>query len=212
MLDARLQSAGAQATPDHGIVAALLRCDESAFLSLVKRHHRTMIQLARLHLRSEDRAEDVVQDCWLIVLRSLKQWTGRGSLRSWIFGIVANQARSRAIRESRTVPLSMLQAPEADPCSGAVPSREGWQWSVDADRADGWSSDSLERREVLDTIWTAIEALPARQRAVITLRDVSGCDGPETCAALGISEVNQRVLLHRARMKVRGAVEAHLRN
>lgn len=202
------QTAGANATSDRPVVAALLRGDEAVFLALVKRHHRAMIQLARLHLRSEALAEEVAQDCWLIVLRRLEHWTGRGSLRSWIFGIVVNQARSRATRELRTVPLSML---EAEDSAGAVAGDGGWQWATDVS-VDPWGRDSLERREILDTIRTAIEDLPPRQRAVIELRDVAGCDGQETCAALRVSEANQRVLLHRARTRVRSVVETYLRS
>jgi len=194
------------------VVAALVRGDEAAFLTLVKRHHRAMIQLARLHLRSEALAEEVAQDCWIIVLRRLGQWRGRGSLRSWIFGIVVNQARSRANRESRTIPLSMLESDGDECCARAVSGGCSWQWAADVAQVDAWGGDSLERRELLDTIRTAIETLPPRQRAVIELRDVAGCDGTEACAALQLSEANQRVLLHRARVKVRNVVEAYLQS
>ena len=212
LFDVRPQSAGAQATRDRVVVAELLRGDEATFLALVKRHHRAMIHLARLHLGSEALAEEVAQDCWMLVLRRLGQWTGRGSLRSWIFGIVVNQARSRAVRESRTVPLSTVESDDTQRCSGAVSIGGDWQSATDAATVEAWRPDLLERQEVLDAIETAIEGLPPRQRAVITLRDVSGCDGQEACAALGLSEGNQRVLLHRARMKVRSAVEAYLRS
>jgi RNA polymerase sigma-70 factor, ECF subfamily len=212
LLDDPPQPAGADATRDQAVVAALLRGDEAAFLDLVERHHRAMIRLARLHLGSEALAEEVAQDCWLLVLRRLRQWTGRGSLRSWIFGIVVNQARSRAVRESRTVPFSMVESDDSERRSDAVSIAGDWPWATDPTAVDGWRTDILERREVLDAIQTAIEALPPRQRAVITLRDVAGCDGAEACAALRLSEGNQRVLLHRARTKVRSAVEAHLRN
>jgi RNA polymerase sigma-70 factor, ECF subfamily len=212
LLDGRPQPAGAQATRDRAVVAALLRGDEAAFLALVNRHHRAMIHLARLHVRSEALAEEVAQDCWMLVLRQLGQWTGRGSFRSWIFGIVANQARSRAVRESRTVPFSMLESDDTERCSGAVSTGGEWQWATDAATVEASGPDLLERQETLDAIQTAIEGLPPRQRAVITLRDVAGCDGQEACAVLGLSEGNQRVLLHRARMKVRSAVQGYLRS
>src|SRR5215469_11505479 len=112
LLNGRAELAKTPAASDLAVVAALLRGEETAFLTLVKRHHRAMIRLARLHLRSEALAEEVAQDCWVVVLRRLEQWTGRGSLRSWILGIVINQARSRASRESRTIPLSMLESDE----------------------------------------------------------------------------------------------------
>ena len=208
----RAEPAEAHPTSDQAVVAALLRKDETAFLALVKRHHRAMIQLARLHLRSEALAEEVAQDCWVVVLRRIGQWTGRGPLRSWILGIVVNQARSMATRESRAIPLSMLEPDSAERCAEASSGACGWQWATDAASVDAWSRDSLERREILDTIRTAIEALPPRQRAVITLRDVAGCDGQEACATLRLSEANQRVLLHRARVKVRSVVETYLRS
>ena len=212
LLDGRPQSAGAQATPDEAVVAALLRGDEATFLALVKRHHPAMVHLARSLLGSEALAEEVAQDCWMLVLRQLGQWTGRGSLRSWIFAIVVNQARSRAARESRTVPLSMLESDDTEHCSGAVSTGGDWRWATDATPAEASRPDPLERQETLDAIQTAIEGLPPGQRAVITLRDVAGCDGQEACAALGLSAGNQRVLLHRARMKVRSAVERCLRS
>jgi RNA polymerase sigma-70 factor, ECF subfamily len=210
LLDSRPQPAGAHATSDGAVVAALLLGDEAAFLSLVKRHHRVMVYLARLHLRSEALAEDVAQDCWLLILRRLGQCTGRGSLRSWIYGIVLNQARSRAVRESRMVPLSMLESDDGERCLGAVCDAGAWQWHAGAP-GDGWSPHRLERQEALAAIHAAIDQLPPRQRAVITLRDVAGCDAREACAGLQLSEGNQRVLLHRARTKVRDAVEAYLR-
>ena len=212
LLNRRSEPAEAHATRDQPVVGALARGDEAVFLTLVKRHHRAMIQLARLHLRSEALAEEVAQDSWIIVLRRIGQWRGQGSLRSWIFGIVVNQARSRATRESRTIPFSTLEPDGDECCAGAVSVGWSWQWATDVAQADAWSGDSLERREVLDTIRTAIQALPPRQRAVIELRDVAGCDGPEACAALQLSEANQRVLLHRARAKVRNVVEAYLRS
>jgi RNA polymerase sigma-70 factor (ECF subfamily) len=193
-------------------VAALLAGDEATYLALVKRHHRAMIHVARLHLGRQALAEEVAQDAWLAVLRQLHQWSGRGSLRGWIYGIVANQARSRAARESRTVPLPEMDLPDVESGSGAVATDcSSWcSWSSSA--SDPWSGESLERREVLEAIRVAIERLPPRQRAVMTLRDVAGCDGAETCAALRLSEGNQRVLLHRARTKVRRVVEDYLRS
>ena len=212
LLDRQPQPAGAHATSDDAVVAALLGGDEAVFLALVKRHHRAMIRLARLHLGSEALAEEVAQECWLLVLRRLEGWTGRGSLRSWIFAIVLNQSRSRAVRESRTIPLSALESEDSDRCSRAVTTTGAWQWATATTPGDAWSPDTVERQEVLEAIHAAIERLPPRQRAVITLRDVAGCDGAEACTALRLSEGNQRVLLHRARTKVRHAVEEYLRS
>ena len=197
----RTATAGAaQGSGDDATVAALLAGDEATFLALVRRHHRAMIQLARLHVGSDALAEEVAQDAWIAVLSNLKQWAGRGSLRSWVYGIVTNRARSHAARESRTVPLPDGELPDLG--SG----------SCNPASSDLWSGDSFERREVLSTIWRAIDQLPPWQRAVLTMRDVAGCDAPETCSALELTAVNQRVLLHRARTKVRSEVEEYLRS
>jgi RNA polymerase sigma-70 factor (ECF subfamily) len=106
----------------------------------------------------------------------------------------------------------MLEAEGTECGAEGVSGDRGWHWALDGGSGDAWSRDSLERREILDTIRTAIEALPPRQRAVIELRDVAGCDGQEACTALHVTEANQRVLLHRARTKVRSVVEAYLRS
>jgi RNA polymerase sigma-70 factor (ECF subfamily) len=105
----------------------------------------------------------------------------------------------------------MLEPDDDEHCAGAVSDGCAWHWAADVS-VDPWGRDSLERREILDTIRAAIEHLPPRQRAVIELRDVAGCDGQEACAALRLSEANQRVLLHRARTKVRNVVETYLRS
>jgi len=199
---------------DREVVASLLRGDEATFLALVKRHHRSMIHLARCYVRSEAVAEEVAQDAWMVVLRKLEKWEGRGSLKSWLHGIVANQARSRALRESRTVPFSEVRSPLDGAESGlnvdAIAPEECTAWA-DAPGSPGvWGQDRLECRELVEMVEAAIETLSPRQRAVITMRDVSGCDGREACAALRISEANQRVLLHRARLRVRKAVDDHL--
>jgi len=215
LLNGRPRAAGGAVAPeggDHETVAALLAGDEPTFLALVKRHHRAMIHIARVHLGSQALAEEVAQDAWLAVLRQLRQWSGRGSLRSWIYGIVLNQARSRAVRESRTVFVHTTELPEVESGSGAVATDAARWTDWNPCTSDLWSGESLERREVMETIRVAIERLPPRQRAVMTLRDVAGCDGAEACAALRLSEGNQRVLLHRARTKVRRAVEDYLRS
>ena len=204
-------AAVAQRSSDHATVAALRAGDEATFLALVRRHHRAMIQLARLHVGSDALAEEVAQDAWIAVLRNLKQWAGRGSLQSWVYGIVANKARSQAARESRTLRLPDGELPESEGDSAVASCVGGWG-SCNPASSDLWSGDSFERREVLSTICRAIERLPPWQRAVLTMRDVAGCNGPETCSALHLTEVNQRVLLHRARRKVRSAVEDYLQS
>jgi len=198
---------------DRDLVAAILAGNERAFVQLVERHHRAMIHVARCHVESEAVAEEVAQDVWAIVLGTLDGWEGRGTLRSWIFRIVANQARDRGKRESRTVPFSALEAAAED---GAVDA-DLFHPQDHADFAGGfcqapadWQTDRLESREMLGRIQEAIDGLPPMQRTVITLRDVVGCGADETCAELQVSGANQRVLLHRARRKVRAALDAYL--
>jgi RNA polymerase sigma-70 factor (ECF subfamily) len=160
-------------------------------------------------------AEEVVQETWLRVLGALDRFEGRSSLKTWVFRILTNTAKTRAQREGRVIPFSSLQDP------GRVQ-----EAAVDADRflpddhphhPGGWSSpptalpeEQLLAAETRARIAAAIEELPANQRAVITLRDVQGWDSAEVCNALDITEVNQRVLLHRARAKVRNALEGYL--
>lgn len=212
--DTRQASAEARDS-DRDLVAAVLAGDEPAFVELVERHHRSMIRVARCHVESDAVAEEVAQDVWAIVLRTIDGWEGRGSLRSWILRIVANQARDRGKRESRTVPFSALESSAED--GERALDHDLFHPQDHADLTGGfcqapadWRTDLQESREVLSKIQEAIDGLPPMQRAVITLRDVVGCDSDETCAELQVSGANQRVLLHRARRKVRAALDAYL--
>jgi RNA polymerase sigma-70 factor (ECF subfamily) len=149
------------------------------------------------------------------VLEGLRTFEGRSALKSWIFAIVANCARSRGERDKRMVPLSSL-APEEDDGPAVPPERflgeSHPRWAGHWSRPpEAWSDEQLVSRETLQAIARAMEALPPMQRAVMTMRDVEGLESGETCQVLGISEANQRVLLHRARSKVRGALEGYLR-
>ena len=188
--------------------------DERAFETLVERHYATMLAVARHHVKSRAVAEEVVQDAWLGVLKGIDRFEGRSSLRTWILRILVNIAKTRGAREARSVPFASL-------------SPEGDQAAVDPERfrsADdpfpghwraypgNWHQlpeDALGNRETLDVVLATIHELPAPQRIVITMRDIHGCDSREVCEALDVSEGNQRVLLHRARSKVRGALERH---
>ena len=199
---------------DERALAALRAGDEQAFLALVRRLHPSMLRVALAFVSSRAVAEEVVQEAWLGVLQGLARFEGRSSLRRWIFGILANCARSRGVREARTVPLSSLGAagdaePAVDPARFRPPDDSHWpgHWSSPP---TPWPEEQVLRRESLEAVERAIQDLPAGQRAVITLRDVEGCDSAEVCDLLGISEGNQRVLLHRARSKVRARLERHL--
>ena len=193
---------------------AALRCgDERVFIELVEQHHPLMLRVASRYVRNPTVAEEVVQDAWVGVLNGLLKFEGRASLKTWIFRILTNRAITRAEREGRTVPFSSLGDPETDE-PAVDPDRfrgEGDRWP------GGWKcfpeplpDQRLLERETLALIDSAIAELPERQHTVITLRDVEGWSAEEVCEALEISEANQRVLLHRARSKVRRCLEGYL--
>lgn len=192
------------------LVEALRNGDEAAFEWLLDRYSASMTRIARLYVRSPAVADEVVQDAWLGVLEGVHRFEGRSSLKTWIFRILTNIAKTRGEREGRTLPFSALGDDEVEP-------------SVDAERfldashprwSNHWASlperfpeERLLARETLAVVEQAIEALPPSQLAVISLRDVEGWSSDEVRNALELSETNQRVLLHRARSKVRRALE-----
>ena len=198
-------------------VEALRRGDEPVFRDLVERHHASMIRVALMYVRTRAVAEEVVQDTWIGVLRSLPRFEGRSSLRTWIFRILANQARTRARREARSVPFSSLagaddDGPAVDPDRFLAPDHPAFagHWSSPPRSWEGVPEDALLARETRDLVQAAIDSLPASQRAVISLRDVEGWSSEEVRDLLELSEGNERVLLHRARSKVRRALEDYL--
>jgi RNA polymerase sigma-70 factor, ECF subfamily len=197
------------------LVAALRAGDETAFAELVREYHASLLRVARIYVSSRAVAEEVVQETWLGVLSGLDRFEERSSLKTWIFRILTNIAKTRAQREGRTLPLSALQDPGRVPEPSVDPDRfldsEHARWPGHwALKPQAWPEERLLAAETRERIGTAIEALPATQRAVITLRDVQGWDTEEVCNALGITETNQRVLLHRARSKVRAALDDYL--
>ena len=216
MAPAQAHTPALTASEEADLVARLRDGDERAFEALVDRHYSTMLAVARGYVRTRAIAEEVVQEAWVGVLNGIHRFEGRSSLRTWIMRIVVNIAISRGEREARSMPFSTFA------------SDEGGEPAVDPDRfrdqGDGfpghwraypanWASlpdHALLGRETLDVVMRAIEELPAAQRAVITMRDVAGCSPEEVCGTLDVSDGNQRVLLHRARSHVRGALERHL--
>jgi RNA polymerase sigma-70 factor, ECF subfamily len=202
------------ATVEADLLTRLREGDERAFEELVERHYRTMLAVARTYVSSRAVAEEVVQEAWLGVLKGLDRFEGRSSLATWILRITVNIAKTRGTREARTVPYASL-APEGDEPAveperfrGGSDAFPGHWWAYPED----WSrrpEDALLQRETLKVVLDAIEALPPPQRTVITMRDVQGCDAEDVCALLEISDGNQRVLLHRARSRVRAALERH---
>lgn len=209
--------AAARSEDDRQLIAALRRGDEAAFAGLVEELTASLTRLALAHVPSRAVAEEVVQDTWVGVIRGIDRFEGRSALRTWIFQILLNNARTRGQREKRTLPFSSFRRADEE-------GRD--QPAVDADRFQRrrgdypghwarppveWDSPDVQlagdaAREVM---LAAIAELPARQREVLTLRDIQGYSAADACNALEVSETNQRVLLHRARSKVRAALERH---
>jgi len=202
---------------DMRLVDALRAGDEAVFAALVRELGPSMLRVARLHVSSRAVAEEVVQEAWLGVLRGIARFEGRSSLKTWIFRILTNTAKTRGEREGRTLPFSSLAGDEAEGDEAAVDAdrfhREGrWTGHWSAPPAD-WAQlpeDRLLDAEARAVIDAAVAALPPAQATVIRLRDIDGFDAGDVCNVLEISETNQRVLLHRARSKVRRALEDYL--
>jgi RNA polymerase sigma-70 factor, ECF subfamily len=197
------------------LLARLRGGDERAFEALVDRHYGTMLAVARTYVSSRAIAEEVVQEAWLGVLKGLDRFEGRSSLATWIMRIVVNIAKTRGVREARSVPYAAL-APEGEEAAvepgrfrGGGDAFPG-HWRVYPANWEGIPEDVLHERDTLRVAMDAIADLPPAQRAVITMRDVQGCAPEEVCAVLEVSDGNQRVLLHRARSRVRAALERHL--
>lgn len=207
------------AEDDRRLVARLRAGDEDAFMEIVDAWGPAMLRLARQFTPSTAVAEEVVQETWLAVLDGLDRFEGRSSLKTWVMRILVNRAKTRGTRERRTVPFAALAADEASGDAPAVAAdrflaadhaRWPHHWASPLPRWDAQPEGAAESAETLALIHAAIETLPPAQRTVILLRDVEGWDGPQVSNALDITETNQRVLLHRARSKVRAALEEHL--
>lgn len=203
-------------TDETALVRALRAGDEDAFMWLVERHQGQMLRIARMYVPTRAVAEEVVQEAWLGVLKGLHGFEGRSSLRTWIFRILVNTAKTRGERERRSLPFSSVWVAEGDE-PAVDPGRfrpEGDRWPGHwADAPTSWEDvpeDRLLSNETLAFVARAIEDLPPSQREVIRMRDVLGWTSQEVCNALEISETNQRVLLHRARSKVRRALERYI--
>ena len=197
------------------LLEAVRAGDEETFAALVREHHPSLVRVARMYVSNQAAAEEVAQETWLAVLNGIDRFEGRSSLKTWIFRILSNIAKTRAVRDGRTLPFSALQDPARVP-EPAVdadrfldPEHPRWpgHWAA---KPAPWPEDALLAAETRERLAEAIEALPATQRAVITLRDVEGWSSEEVRNALDLSETNQRVLLHRARSKMRAALESYL--
>ena len=206
--------AGAVRPDETALIARLRDGDEASFEVLVAEFYPSMLAVARGYVRSRAVAEEVVQEAWVGVLRGLERFEGRSTLRTWVLRIVANVARTRAVREARSLPFSSFAVegdePAVDPARFRGPDDPfpGHWRSFPTD----WRrlpEERLTSLETIELVKTAIEELPEAQRIVITMRDVAGLSSEEVCDSLDITAGNQRVLLHRARARVREALERH---
>ncbi len=199
------------------LITALRGGDEAAFARIVNDWSRPMLTLARSFVSTTASAEEVVQETWLAVLKGLDRFEGRSSLRTWVYRILVNTAKSRGVREHRTLPWSSLAGEDAGPsldpalfqsAGEAYPGH--WRAAPAAWPAEVAVEGSVLAGEVRREIRTVLETLPDRQRIVLTLRDVLGHSSEEVCTMLEISQANQRVLLHRARTAVRAGLATYL--
>jgi RNA polymerase sigma-70 factor (ECF subfamily) len=205
------------AADEAAIVAALLRGDDRAFEWLVQQHHTTLVRLALRYVRDPEIAEEVAQDTWLQVLKGLPRFQLRSSLKTWMSQILMNRARTRARRDRRSLPFTDAWLATLADGEPAV-DQDRFVTSNSPTNADRWASaprpfapeEQILTQEAQVIVQRAIAGLPVAQREVITLRDVEGRSASEVCNTLGLAETNQRVLLHRARSRVRAALERYL--
>jgi RNA polymerase sigma-70 factor (ECF subfamily) len=192
------------------LIADLRAGDEAAFRSLIEMYHPMLVRVARMYVSTQAVAEEVAQETWLAVFEGIGRFEGRSSLKTWLFRILTNRAKTRGIREGRSLPFSALEpdepAVEPERFHGGDHNWPG-HWSAPP---SGFPEERLLAAETRSIVEQAIARLPPTQRAVISLRDIEGWTAEEVCNALTLSETNQRVLLHRARSAVRAALEEYL--
>ncbi|HEX7276518.1 MAG TPA: RNA polymerase sigma factor [Acidimicrobiales bacterium] len=188
------------------LVARLQAGDEQAFVTLVDLYHAPLLRLASTFVPSRAVAEEVVQDTWLGVVRGIERFEGRSSLKTWLFRIVVNRARTTGVRERRETPLDQTGEPAVPPerfNGGGGWSSPPTPWADDAE-------DRIVARQTAAKVSRHLNLLPERQRQVVVMRDFEGLPATEVCAILGITEANQRVLLHRGRSRLRNMLEREL--
>ena len=202
---------------DIHLIEQLRNGNEVAFVSLVDRYAPAMLRLAMAYVKVWTVAEEVVQETWMAVLEGLHRFEGRSSLKTWMFRILTNCAKTRAQREGRSIPFSSLSdidmahsEPTVEP-DRFLPADHQWagHWVSFPSNWEEMPEERLLSQETRTYLEQAIETLPPSQLEIIILRDIEGWTSDETCGVLGISEGNQRVLLHRARSKVRGVLEKY---
>jgi len=189
---------------DTKLLEQLLNGDESAFVELVARYQQPLVRVARYYVSNDASAEDVVQDTWIAVLRGLERFEGRSTLKTWLFRICVNRARTTGTKEHRTIPVDVMAAE-----ASVSPSRfnQGGMWIDPPVPFTDTIDDALVNGPLVHLVHASIARLPATSRAVVTLRDVEGLSTQEVATLLGLSEANVRVILHRGRARVREIVE-----
>ena len=200
---------------DQRIIAGLRAGEEAVFAEMVDRYHGSLVRVAMRYTPSRAVAEEVVQDTWIGVIEGIDRFEGRSTVKTWLYKILIYRARARGERERRTTPMSALTIDDATP---SVPTERfrgsdalwAGHWATPPQRWDGDAEERLlagEAREIIDAV---IAELPPAQREVIVMRDLSHFSAAEVCDLLDVTEANQRVLLHRARSRVRAALEQYL--
>jgi RNA polymerase sigma-70 factor (ECF subfamily) len=212
-----LRQSAAVVNEEVALLARLRQGDEAAFDELVTRHHSALIRMAMGYVADREVAEEVVQDTWMAVIEGLGRFEGRSSLRTWIFGIMIHKAKDRGVREKRHTTFSSFESVNDDSDEAVDPSRfhQSGEWAGHwAFPPQPWDDQTPEKllasQQAVNAMNKAIEALPRTLKEVLILRDVEGVEAKEVCDILKISETNLYVRLHRARERVRQAVETYL--
>ena len=205
----RFQAVAVHAEPgEAALIDALRRGDERAFARLVDSHHPSLLRVARLYVRDRGVAEEVVQETWLAVLEGIDRFEARSSLKTWIYQILTNRAKTRAQQEHRQLPFSALSDDEPEVNEARFRPIDDpklpQQWAAPP-RA--WPHERLLARETVEQLRIALAQLPPAQQVIVGLRDIDGWSSDEVCEALEITPGNQRVLLHRARSRLRNVLE-----
>jgi RNA polymerase sigma-70 factor (ECF subfamily) len=198
----RPQDRATRADEDLNLLTRLKSGDEEAFITLVNRHHDSMLRLARTFVHSQALAEEIVQDTWVGALRGIDRFEGRSSLRTWLLAILVNRARTTGVREARSVPIA-----DVEPAVDAARFNSAGAWSVPPEQWIEDVEDRIGAAQLGGVIRSALQQMPERQRAVVMLRDVDGLRSDEVCQVLELSAANERVLLHRGRSRLRQALE-----
>lgn len=189
---------------DAELLQNLLGGDESSFTELVRRHHSTLVKVARYYVASASSAEDVAQDTWIAVMRGIEKFEGRSSFKTWLLRICVNRARTTGVKEHRSIPVDPN---ESGPSVSAHRFDQGGFWSDPPVPFTDAIDSRLDDTALLSAVRHAIDALGEPQQSVVTLRDVEGLTTQEVAALLELSEANVRVILHRGRARVREIVE-----